>query len=300
MLSSQDLKCPITKQYFLEPVIAADGHIYEKTAIERWLSNNNTSPLTNQVLENKILQKIHIINRILNDTITEKPQIKNEQYEKEYTYQDAEKFIKEKKYDELLKCTNFNIDSCIKNILKTAPIYIQKHVIDCSKLNAQYKYNYTLLHFACEYGKFEIVKYLVDKNANLEFKTSTYLTPLHLVCRYGTIESIKYLIDHNADLTAKTCSGLTPAHIICRYGDYESIKYMTDKNIDMTCEDDNGISPIDNIFRYQVNKTIIHTIGKFQIDITTYNNFGKLVEANAHLTKHNLLKEIINLHKKIE
>jgi len=47
--------CPITLSIMKEPVIAADGNSYEKTAIERWLATRGTSPLTNARLETRTL-----------------------------------------------------------------------------------------------------------------------------------------------------------------------------------------------------------------------------------------------------
>jgi hypothetical protein len=40
---------------FSDPVIAADGHSYERSAIEAWLQHHNTSPLTNLPLPHKHL-----------------------------------------------------------------------------------------------------------------------------------------------------------------------------------------------------------------------------------------------------
>ena len=34
-------KCPITQERFFDPVVAADGHTYERIAIERWLSGRH-------------------------------------------------------------------------------------------------------------------------------------------------------------------------------------------------------------------------------------------------------------------
>lgn len=39
--------CPITHQLMNDPVMAADGHSYERDAIERWFSAHRTSPSTN-------------------------------------------------------------------------------------------------------------------------------------------------------------------------------------------------------------------------------------------------------------
>eukprot|EP01084_Bolivina_argentea_P081251 147146_1 len=38
--------CPITKQIMTDPVIAFDGHCYERKAIEKYLKMNNKSPIT--------------------------------------------------------------------------------------------------------------------------------------------------------------------------------------------------------------------------------------------------------------
>lgn len=48
--------CPITLNLMLEPVKASDDNIYEKNAIEDWLSKNNTSPLTTQKISKNLIE----------------------------------------------------------------------------------------------------------------------------------------------------------------------------------------------------------------------------------------------------
>jgi hypothetical protein len=49
--SLSELTCPITCDVFIDPVVAADGSSYERTAIEDWLARGNTtSPMTNSPL----------------------------------------------------------------------------------------------------------------------------------------------------------------------------------------------------------------------------------------------------------
>jgi len=45
--------CPITQSLFVDPVVAADGNTYERTAIEKWLAAHSTSPLNNEELPSK-------------------------------------------------------------------------------------------------------------------------------------------------------------------------------------------------------------------------------------------------------
>ena len=41
-----DFYCPITGALMSDPVSEPDGHTYERSAIIKWLSKNNTSPMT--------------------------------------------------------------------------------------------------------------------------------------------------------------------------------------------------------------------------------------------------------------
>lgn len=47
--------CPITGEPMINPVVAADGHTYERSAIARWLQTSDKSPLTGAVLVHKDL-----------------------------------------------------------------------------------------------------------------------------------------------------------------------------------------------------------------------------------------------------
>jgi len=60
------LVCPITQELFVDPVLAEDGHTYERSAITRWFATGNTrSPVTNAVLEGKKLIPNHVVKKIL-------------------------------------------------------------------------------------------------------------------------------------------------------------------------------------------------------------------------------------------
>ena len=56
---SIELVCPITGEIMADPVVCADGHSYERQAIEYWLAKNDTSPRTNLRLRSKRLMPNH-------------------------------------------------------------------------------------------------------------------------------------------------------------------------------------------------------------------------------------------------
>ena len=52
--------CPITQDVMHDPVIASDGHTYEREAIEKWLKNGrNVSPMTNAPMTSSVLLPNH-------------------------------------------------------------------------------------------------------------------------------------------------------------------------------------------------------------------------------------------------
>ena len=58
-----DFICPITTELMSDPVMAADGHSYERSAIERWLATKSTSPMTGEALVHSFLAPNHMVRR---------------------------------------------------------------------------------------------------------------------------------------------------------------------------------------------------------------------------------------------
>ena len=57
--------CPITGELMREPVTTADGHVFERSAIERWLATHSTSPMTGMPLEHTKLAPAHAIRQLI-------------------------------------------------------------------------------------------------------------------------------------------------------------------------------------------------------------------------------------------
>ncbi|EKX52705.1 hypothetical protein GUITHDRAFT_84671 [Guillardia theta CCMP2712] len=67
--SSDDIpfeyQCPITMDVMTDPVIAMDGHTYERQAIESWLKNHKKSPKTNLPLPSNMLIPNHALKSMI-------------------------------------------------------------------------------------------------------------------------------------------------------------------------------------------------------------------------------------------
>lgn len=63
--SAAEFVCPITQELPLDPVMAADGRVYEREAIKEWLAKGNgKSPSTNESMGSKLLPAIQVKNMI--------------------------------------------------------------------------------------------------------------------------------------------------------------------------------------------------------------------------------------------
>lgn len=72
-IDDEEFICPITQDYFVDPVLASDGHFYNRADIKKWLDDNNTSPMTNEPLKNKTLTTVYKFNAILEKFYNENP-----------------------------------------------------------------------------------------------------------------------------------------------------------------------------------------------------------------------------------
>ena len=65
-MAATELMCPIRHELPIEPVVAEDGRIYEKAAIDGWLSRKQKSPMTNLAMGTHLTPVICVKNAISN------------------------------------------------------------------------------------------------------------------------------------------------------------------------------------------------------------------------------------------
>eukprot|EP01121_Diplochlamys_sp_Union-15-3_P022996 TRINITY_DN9972_c0_g1_i1.p1 TRINITY_DN9972_c0_g1~~TRINITY_DN9972_c0_g1_i1.p1 ORF type:complete len:138 (-),score=20.99 TRINITY_DN9972_c0_g1_i1:28-441(-) len=86
---------------------------------------------------------------------------------------------------------------------------------------------FTLLHIACVFGLYDIVKELLKRQANVDKTDSDGFAALHFACNEGWLDCVELLLEYNArgDLETKDkrinlegripiymCGGKTPLH----------------------------------------------------------------------------------------
>jgi len=75
--------CPISRMIMKRPVLAADGYMYEKMHMRHWLSKKDTSPMTNKIINNKLIHMVSIEKHI-NEILEKSPELKTNQFNYSY------------------------------------------------------------------------------------------------------------------------------------------------------------------------------------------------------------------------
>ena len=66
--------------------------------------------------------------------------------------------------------------------------------------------------FVCQEGHKDIVKMLLDKQADVNIQNVKGFTPLYMACQEGHKDIVKMLLDKQADVDIQAVDGATPPH----------------------------------------------------------------------------------------
>ncbi|WP_264686539.1 ankyrin repeat domain-containing protein [Wolbachia endosymbiont (group B) of Rhopobota naevana] len=107
--------------------------------------------------------------------------------------------------------------------------------------------DWILLHFAASSNKFDIVKFLLDKNANIKAKDVYGNTPLHVAAQYDSkLEIVEFLLDKNASgINDVNNNGSTPLHLAIQGNKPSTVKLLLNKGANINAKDKDGKTPLD-------------------------------------------------------
>merc|ERR1712113_207668 len=94
--------------------------------------------------------------------------------------------------------------------------------------------NQQLLLNACKKGHLAVVKYLLEKGANVDAHNIEESTSsLILACNGGHLEVVKYLVEEGADVHARDSLHDSTLMVACKVGHLELTKYLVEKGVDI-------------------------------------------------------------------
>lgn len=269
----QYIVCPITQMIMSEPVIASDGHIYERVAILRWIKNHKQSPVTREKLDGRLYPAMSCI-AMIDDFLKKHPERQKDVYITVKTCEEhldkIHRIMRDGKYPDLLQYTKFDLELLDPTVLyeflmnckdnEVIEHFIEEQVTyECSDSNGR-----NLLHLMCYRGDREQVYKVLDLDevAVIE-EDDNGSQPIHFACQNCDHIIIRELFKRGADVQARNRWEITPLHYIfhgVKEATLEEIDLLISKGASLHAEDIDGNKPIGWAFRSQSMDIILHLI----------------------------------------
>lgn len=316
------LKCPLTKLFFSEPVLADDGHFYEFMAIKNHISKSNMSPVTNSKMGNMIV-KAPILKKMLEEFLELHPEYRDSQFSfKKPFYLFRNEFfdiIKKKQFSKLKEFTS---------------IVLNTETNDDD--------NTTVFEIICkDCDDIETINYIVDESIDFDVYDKRGMKPVHIMCRYSPIECLKHILDKDIDVNAvdnnndNILSGLVryrerdqylpmvqmviknsvnvnsfnncgyaPIHYIVEFGDIDGFILLKNNGLDLNCVNkETNLNIIQHTFKYSENFNMIKYLIELEIEFEENEGSTKTYEEyiyeNQHLSKSDKQKLVLHYLTKL-
>ncbi len=153
---------------------------------------------------------------------------------------------------------NILFDACKKGNVGLVKYLIEKG----ANVNAENNNKRTLLSFASILGHLELVKYLVEKGATIDIGSETSWVPLIVSSFKGHVAIVKHLVEKGANVNIENCTKHTPLHVVCETGHFELVKYLIEKNANVNLANTYGNTPLYFASKQGHLKIVKHLIEK--------------------------------------
>lgn len=231
-----NVKCPISQQIFLNPVLGDDGYTYEEDEIKKWMQKKQVSPFGDAPLTKVIPNKL--VKILVNEFLKSNPEQKEDQYvptrfHKNYIAE-VGRIMKNKEYEKLLFYTKFELDELYKLefgiFLELASTKIVKYVIDNSvDLEVKSVKGSRLIHFVSYHSKSRrIHRHVIRKGVDLEAENIERSRPIHYACKNAELKTIERLVKKGVNLISIGYRGWTPLHYAARHNTRNVIEHLAD------------------------------------------------------------------------
>ena len=98
--------------------------------------------------------------------------------------------------------------------------------------------------YVCQNGHLEVLKYLVERGADVNTASIKGSTPLVHASQNGHLEVVEYLVEQGANVNTRDIDGSTPLMYVCQNGHLEVVKYLVERGADVNATSIKGSTPL--------------------------------------------------------
>jgi FOG: Ankyrin repeat len=102
----------------------------------------------------------------------------------------------------------------------------------------------TLLHLACLVANADILKIIVEHDADVELRDTNRNTAIMLAALMGKLSVIQLLVEHGASHLTFNCNGTTLLHFAAMSGSKDIVNLLLDLGMDINAKNNKLQTPI--------------------------------------------------------
>ena len=126
------------------------------------------------------------------------------------------------------------------------------------KINEEIIEGCTALWVAAAKGHLDVVKLLIERNAEVDSRTSIGSTPLRVAAFFGRLDIVSFLCENGANVKSRTINNSTPLMIACYNGHMDVASYLVEHGADVHVQDNNG----DTCLHFAARKGHVQIVGE--------------------------------------
>ncbi|MDH5386304.1 MAG: ankyrin repeat domain-containing protein [Candidatus Aminicenantes bacterium] len=163
------------------------------------------------------------------------------------------------------------VEAAKKGDLQTVKTILLK---DPSKLDATDKNNYTSLHWACMRAHWDVVKYLIERGADLNVVGGDGGTQINWAVHHDNVPIIKLMVEKGAKLNIRNQWGMTELHTAIWRGNINVVEYLLDNGSDPNIKTNEGWTAMHYAYR-SGHDNVIAMLKKRGLSMTEKDNMGR-------------------------
>ena len=140
---------------------------------------------------------------------------------------------------------NIKGDTSLHILIKLEYYSLAKHVIEENQVNLNIK-NKQGLTPLCYTNDFEMIKYLIEKGANVNIGSNDK-SPLMNALNRDNLNVLKYLLDHGGDVNSKDGNNCSLLMIAISRRNHKIVKFLINRNADHKLKNNKGENAIDYV-----------------------------------------------------
>jgi len=131
-----------------------------------------------------------------------------------------------------------------------------------------------IINIASREGNLDVIKFLVDKGADVNSKDKDGYAPLNRAALAGHLDIVKYLVNKGgADVNAKDEDGNTPLYYAAGKGHLDIVKFLVNKGADVNSQNIDEYTPLIDAAR-EGHIKVVNFLANRGADINAKNKHG--------------------------